>query len=185
MPSDKKESFLGGGRPVGKSEMDEGKIDEGYDSKNYYLRSIDKQGNRDVVRVETAKFPPFLVAKLMTWVNDPRTPYRSAGDMIRDAVAHRAHQLDVWDKRGDTDWVQYSIEEQRSQAASVARDMNAQTIAFQQDFAEAMQIQDYQWARELIKIGQRALETFREPYRSRVEQVLKPVMTGELKILES
>lgn len=174
-------SYITGGQPVGKGEVDEGRLrGEEYDVRNFYMRSMDKHGNRDSTKVDSMKCPPFLNALVQKWVNDPRTPYNSASDFWRDAGAHRAHTLEMFEADPNFDWGFLGVAEKRARFAREAADMHQQTEAFQEDFNQAIGQGDFIWLEQLVEVGKEAVEKFREPYRSRVESVIKPYVDGRI-----
>ena len=59
-----------------------------YSTANFYTRSTDKRGHSHPIRI-----PDDLVAPFMEVVQDPRNPYRTWQDMVRDSLVHRLHQL--------------------------------------------------------------------------------------------
>ena len=66
-----------------------------YDPNRFYIHSTNRHNHSTSVRTipRTTSFPPEIVAEMAQIVDDPRTPYRSKQDLIRDAVIHRLHHL--------------------------------------------------------------------------------------------
>lgn len=183
MASDNRPDYITGGKVLGKGEADEGKLrGEEYDRRNFYIRSVDNNGNRDSIRVDTAKCPPYLNALVCKWVNDPRTPYSSAADMCRDGLAHRAHDFEQFDTDPNFDWGFLGVAEKRDRLAREARDMHVQAEAFQEDIAQALQQGDNVWLAEVIELAKDAVGRFREPYRSRIETIIKPYTDGTITV---
>lgn len=165
---------------AGKSDLEEGRFRDEYSSNTFYIRSIDSHGNRDTIRLEFSKFPPFLSAKANSWVADERTPYRSIGDLVRDAVAHRVHQLEEMDEKDLFEWSPYLLAARRERLAAEVADMREQTTAFRHDIAEAIQTGDMPWLHALIEMGQEAIQAFRDPYRSELERIIQPYLDGTI-----
>lgn len=166
---------------MGRGEADEGALrSEHYDHRNFYIRSVDTNKNRDSTRVESMKCPPYLNALVNKWVNDPRTPYTSASDFWRDSGAHRIHQLEAFDADPSFDWGFFGLAEKRDRLAREAKDMNEQAEAFQTDIAAALNQGDDVWLAELIALARDAIGKFREPYRSRVESIIRPYLDGTI-----
>lgn len=180
----KQSETITGGRAVGKSEMEQG-VTRGadYDPKNFYIRSVDNNHNRDTTRVDSMKCPPYLNARVMKWVNDPRTPYATAADFWRDAGAHRVQFLEQLDQDETYDWGFLGMAEKRERLSREALDMNQQAEAFQRDINQAILQGDTVWFSELIELGKSAVEHFREPYRTRILLTIQPHLDGKVDII--
>lgn len=174
--------YITGGKVVGKSELEDGAGGDTYDRKNFYIRSTDANGNRDSVRIETGKFPPFLSALSTKWINDERTPYRSMADLVRDAVAHRLHQLEEMSNSGSFPWTPFETANRLALAAAEARDMREQTESFQNGITEAIASGDFYWLQDLLDLAKKAVQQMREPYKSQVEKIIKPYLDGTIRL---
>lgn len=180
MPNERPE-YITGGKARGKGEVSEGTLKgEGYDRKDFYIRSVDNHGNRDSVRVDSMKCPPYLNALVQKWVSDERTPYTSASDFWRDSGAHRVHDLEEFAQDPTFDWGYLGVAEKRERLAREARDMHEQTEAFKRDIAAAIDQTDTVWLANIIEVAKDAVGRFREPYRSRIENIIKPYVDGTI-----
>ena len=66
-------------------------LPQDYSESNFYTAGTDKRGHREEVRVY---FPPEVHGLMHAIVQSPSTPYKTLGDLPRDAVAHRVHWLE-------------------------------------------------------------------------------------------
>jgi hypothetical protein len=72
----------------------------GYRREKYYIRATDGHGHS--AKLQT-KMHEAEVAQMVKWVAHPGTPYRSTGDFVRDAVAHRLHDMHEFHLNGRLD----------------------------------------------------------------------------------
>lgn len=73
---------------------------QGYDRNKYYIKSTDGHGHS--AKLQT-KIHEAEVAQMVKWVSHPGTTYRSTGDFVRDAIAHRLHDMHEFHLNGKLD----------------------------------------------------------------------------------
>lgn len=64
--------------------------DDGYDPAEFYCKAVDGKGHSAWTRV---RIPPDRSGEIAALVASKQFPYRTAGDFVRDAIAHRLHYL--------------------------------------------------------------------------------------------
>lgn len=72
----------------------------GYNRLKYYLKATDGHGHAGKLQI---KMHEAEIAQMVKWVNHPGTPYRTTGDFVRDAVAHRLHDMHEFHLNGKLD----------------------------------------------------------------------------------
>lgn len=72
----------------------------GYRREKYYIKATDGHGH--AAKLQT-KMHEAEVAQMAKWVGHPGTPYRTTGDFVRDAVAHRLHDMHEFHLNGKLD----------------------------------------------------------------------------------
>jgi hypothetical protein len=62
-----------------------------YDEGEYYIHSTDRKGHGSSLRVQV---PPDIARRIHVLIVDPRLPYKTPNDLIRDAIVHRIAKLE-------------------------------------------------------------------------------------------
>lgn len=111
---------------MSKSSWDTASNDE-YDESRFYCSSTDGRGHGISIR---AQLPPQLGTMISTLIHSGNYPYKSVGDVIRDALTHRLHYL-----ADDSNNVELLASVQRI-AASTRLDMMVNEAKFDRSFVD-------------------------------------------------
>lgn len=164
------------GPTVGKAETEAGRIRDEYASHKFYISSTDKHHNSERVRTSdqaTIRVPPFVWALIAKWVDDERTPYRTAQDLIRDAVVHRLHQLqELSESIPDATWRGMRLQAEMARRASEASRYKESIVQIREMMQTAWNDGDLDLYAELTKDAEHLVKEIPEPYSSMLKEFL-------------
>lgn len=174
--------FVGGGRAVGKAETESGSFDIQYRRENFYIASADRHHQKERVRVgskETLRVPVHVWALVNKWVNDPRTPYRSAQDMDRDSLVHRIHDLEGFAQDSKTGlWRLFTEQEEMQRVADDLERYGDAVIRTREIVAQASQSGNAEFFATAIKQARAVAEALPHPF----QEQLTTYVDGQLSV---
>lgn len=175
MPSKRPEPL---GKRIGQSETEAGRIKDEYDLSNFYISSTDKHHNNERLRVNkennTIRVPTFVWALVAKWVDEDQTPYRSAADLVRDAVVHRIHQLqELADAPPDATWRGMRLQAEMYRKVAEATRYKESVAAIKQMMSTAWSDGDIKLYNELHADAKQLVEEIPSPHKDDLESYLR------------
>lgn len=144
-----------------------------YSASQFYTRSTDGLGN---YRHQRVNVPPEMAARMATIVAKDYVPeYRTAQDLIRDAIHHRLQWLEKRINDGELEQV-LSVERRRAEVERLrmeVEDLSRMVTESEQTLTAAAVAEDWpSLARALESITDHSNE-IREPYAGRLYELVK------------
>jgi hypothetical protein len=175
--------YLGGGKAVGPSEMEDGREKHSYSEGNFYIASTDRHHQSGTVRWEVGRLPRWLIAEVMRWIDSDLTPYRTIPDLVRDAIYHRTHQLREFEADPSFDWGAYETHQRILERARKTQESDAQIKDIEQALTSTLSAGDVDGYKEILEDATRMVPTLREPFAGRLRATVNAAEEHLSKIL--
>lgn len=165
----------GKGTPKGEGSLDPFTMqdDSEYSEANVYNRSTDGHGHN--VNLQT-RIAPDIAGEINALVASQVIPeYRTAADVVRDALVHRLYYIAQRTKNGDLER-RITIEMRlarldawRAEMANMERLLNEQTEALQ----KSLDLLDLDMMERLLQVAAENVEVMRDPYAQQLKDQVK------------
>ena len=148
--------------------------DNAYSLDAFYTRSKDFQGHSTVYHV---RMPDYVAGEIAAIIESKKIPeYRTAADLIRDAIIHRLHYLgervESLSEGMAKTISRVTIENQTTQYQNELKAYSELCVQVRDACREALAASDYDQLYSYIQQQRDLAEAIREPFRSRVLEVL-------------
>lgn len=148
-------------------------VDDGaYSIDNFYTKSKDMQGHSTVYHV---RLPDYVAGEIGSMIESRKIPdYRTAADLIRDAIVHRLHYLSERTTSTALDGVvnRIAIENKTAQYQEELDAFRELTNEIRDTCQKAFIENDHEHLYDYIDQQAQLVEALREPFRSRIISIL-------------
>lgn len=144
----------------------------GYSEDRFYTRSTDLRGHGSVLRIT---MPQGLDSQVYAAVNEI-PEYRSVQDFFRDAALHRLEYIQRRYKISEGGQRMLVLERYRADREQRSQEIDSLTTTVEEiseGCQKAWDANDYGLLAQELEKGGEAMEWLRDPYRSKVDKILK------------